>query len=160
MLFRKQLPVFGQLGFRTIAIDLPGFGRSHAHQTHEAYSMENISLLLTFVEERRTFSRQIQQQMREIFGDLVFDTVIHRDVRLPESPSAGESILTYAPRSRAAADYRALAREITDGEAKPDEQCAGSVIRRGIQKHLVNLFDGVWIPKGARTYRPGIIEST
>lgn len=124
------------------------------------YSMENISLLLTFVEERRTFSRQIQQQMREIFGDLVFDTVIHRDVRLPESPSAGESILTYAPRSRAAADYRALAREITDGEAKPDEQCAGSAIRRGIQKHLVNLFDGVWIPKGARTYRPGIIEST
>jgi len=124
------------------------------------YSMENISLLLTFVEERRTFSRQIQQQMREIFGDLVFDTVIHRDVRLPESPSAGESILTYAPRSRAAADYRALAREITDGEANPDEQCAGSIIRRGIQKHLVNLFDGVWIPKGARTYRPGIIEST
>ncbi len=124
------------------------------------YSMENISLLLTFVEERRTFSRQIQQQMREIFGDLVFDTVVHRDVRLPESPSAGESILTYAPRSRAAADYRALAREITDGQAAPDEQCAGSVIRRGIQKHLVNLFDGVWIPKGARTYRPGIIEST
>lgn len=124
------------------------------------YSMENISLLLTFVEERRTFSRQIQQQMREIFGDLVFDTVIHRDVRLPESPSAGESILTYAPRSRAAADYRALAREITNGQAKPDEQCAASVLRRGIQKHLVNLFDGVWIPKGAHACRPGIIEST
>ncbi len=124
------------------------------------YSMENISLLLTFVEERRTFSRQIQQQMRDIFGDLVFDTVVHRDVRLPESPSAGESILTYAPRSRAAADYRALACEITNGEVKPQQEHAPGAIRRGIQKHLVNLFDGVWIPKGTRSYRPGIIEST
>jgi chromosome partitioning protein len=124
------------------------------------YSMENISLLLTFVEERRTFSRQIQQQMRDIFGNLVFDTVVHRDVRLPESPSAGESILTYAPRSRAAADYRALACEITNGESKPQQEHAPGTIRRGIQKHLVNLFDGVWIPKGTRPYRPGIIEST
>ena len=72
------------------------------------YSMENISLLLTFVEERRTFSRQIQQQMRDIFGDLVFDTVVHRDVRLAEAPSAGESVLTYAARCRGARDYRAL----------------------------------------------------
>lgn len=46
LLFRKQLPVFGQLGFRTIAIDLPGFGRSEVHKTHGAYSMENINAQL------------------------------------------------------------------------------------------------------------------
>jgi chromosome partitioning protein len=123
-------------------------------------SMENISLLLTFVEERRTFSRQIQRQMRDLFGDLVFDTVIHRDVRLAESPSAGESILTYGPRSRGAADYNALASELITGVVHAEEPCPGAAIRRGIQKRLVSLFDGVWIPKGTRSYRPAIIEST
>jgi len=72
-----------------------------------------LGLLLTFVEKRRVLSRQTQKQMREYFGDLVFDTVIHRCVRLAEAPSAGEPIFTYAPESRAAAEYRALAEEIT-----------------------------------------------
>jgi len=123
------------------------------------YSMENISLLLTFVEERRTFSRQIQQQLRDIFGDLVFDTVVHRDVRLAESPSAGESVLTYAPRCRGASDYRALASEILTGTPKLQEP-AESRVRRGIQKRLSSIFEGVWIPKRARRANPGTIEST
>ncbi len=55
--------------------------------------------------------------MREFFGDLVFDTVIHRSVRLAEAPSAGEPVLTYAPKSRAAAEYEALAEEIINGKA-------------------------------------------
>lgn len=123
------------------------------------YSMENISLLLTFVEERRTFSRQIQQQMRDIFSDLVFDTVVHRDVRLAEAPSAGESVLTYAARSRGAQDYRALAGEILTGVPRT-EVPAESRIRRGIQKHLNNLFEGVWIPRRTQPLDPGSIEST
>jgi len=123
------------------------------------YSMEKISLLLTFVEERRTFSRQIQQQMRDIFSDLVFDTVVHRDVRLVEAPSAGEPVLTYAARSRGARDYRALAGEILTGVSKTEEP-ADSRIRRGIQKRLNNLFEGVWIPKRLQPLNPGSIEST
>jgi len=74
-------------------------------------------LLLTFVEDRLVFTRQIQQQMREFFGDLVFDTVIHRNVRLAEAPSAGESVLTYAPDSRGAIEYLALVDEILYGKA-------------------------------------------
>jgi chromosome partitioning protein len=74
-------------------------------------------LLLTFVEDRLIFTRQIQQQMREFFGDLVFDTVIHRSIRLAEAPSAGESILTYAPDSRGAIEYLALVDEILYGKA-------------------------------------------
>jgi chromosome partitioning protein len=74
-------------------------------------------LLLTFVEDRLIFTRQIQQQMREFFGDLVFDTVIHRSIRLAEAPSAGESILTYAPDSRGAVEYLALVDEILYGKA-------------------------------------------
>jgi len=76
-----------------------------------------LGLLLTFVEGRTLLSRQIQQQMREFFGDLVFETVIHRNVRLAEAPSAGESILTYGPENRGAAEYLALAEEIINGRA-------------------------------------------
>lgn len=71
-----------------------------------------LGILLTLVENNTLLSKQIQQQMREFFGQLVFDTVIHRNVRLAEAPSAGESVLIYAPQSKAAAEYRALAEEI------------------------------------------------
>jgi chromosome partitioning protein len=71
-----------------------------------------LGILLTLVENNTLLSRQIQQQMREFFGTLVFDTVIHRSVRLAEAPSAGEPVLIYAPESKAAAEYRALAGEI------------------------------------------------
>jgi chromosome partitioning protein len=75
-----------------------------------------LGVLLTFVEGRTTLSQQIQRQMREFFGELVFDTVIHRTIRLAEAPSAGQSILTYAPDSNGAAEYMALAQEIDDGK--------------------------------------------
>ncbi|MHC4740762.1 MAG: ParA family protein [Planctomycetota bacterium] len=74
-------------------------------------SVEVLGLLLTFVEEKTLLSSQIQHQIRQLFGDLVFNTVIHTNVRLIEAPSAGESVLTYAPESRAAADYTSLAEE-------------------------------------------------
>jgi chromosome partitioning protein len=86
-----------------------------------ACNVKILGLLLTFVEKRRLLSSQTQKQMREYFGALVFDTVIHRCVRLAEAPSAGQPIFTYAPESRAAAEYRALAEEIINGKA-PAEQ--------------------------------------
>ncbi len=122
-------------------------------QRFHPYSVENISLLLTFVEERTTFSRQIQQQMREIFGELVLDTVIHRNVRLAESPSAGIPVLKYAPQSKGATDYRALAAELlrtTPAAGEPSVER----MRRGIQKHLTTIFDGVWVPKRQRSVNP------
>lgn len=77
-----------------------------------------LGLLLTFVEDRIIFSKQIQRQMREFFGDLVFSTVIHRGVRLAEAPSTGESIFAYDPRGRGSVEYRALADEIINGKAE------------------------------------------
>jgi len=74
--------------------------------------IRTLGLILTFVEDRVSLSRQIQQQLREYFGPLVFDTVIHRNVRLAEAPSAGESIFTFAPGSKGAMEYKALAEEI------------------------------------------------
>jgi len=73
-----------------------------------------LGLLLTFVEDRALLCRQIQEQLREFFGSLVFETVIHRSVRIAESPSAGESILTYAPKDKGAVEYRAMANEVLE----------------------------------------------
>ncbi len=81
-------------------------------------NLQILGVLLTFVEDRTTLSKQVQRQLREFFGDLVFDTVIHRTIRLAEAPSAGQSVLTYAPGSRGAVDYIALAEEIGHGETK------------------------------------------
>jgi chromosome partitioning protein len=70
-------------------------------------------ILLTFLDNTK-LSRQVQEQMREFFGDLVLKTVIHRNVRLAEAPSAGEPVLTYAPESSGALEYTALAQELYD----------------------------------------------
>lgn len=105
-------------------------------------SAENLRILLTLVESRTTLSRQIQRQMREIFGARIFQAVIHNDVRLCEAPSAGESVLQYAPRSRGAREYRAVAAEIL-GDVAPMEPAGGRPSRRGIQKDLSELFGSV-----------------
>ena len=80
-----------------------------------------LGLLLTFVEKKTLLSRQTEKQMRKYFGDLVFDTVIHKCIRLAEAPSTGEPIFTYAPESRSAAEYMALASEILNGEPSAEQ---------------------------------------
>jgi chromosome partitioning protein len=102
-------------------------------------SAGNLNVLLTLVENRTTLSKQIQAQMRELFGTMVFQTVIHNNVRLCEAPSAGESILDYAPRSRGAVEYRALAAEVL-GNVPAVESVGHGATRRGIQKNLSELF--------------------
>ncbi len=90
-----------------------------------------LGLLLTFVDKTTLLSKQTQKQMREYFGDLVFDTVIHKCVRLAEAPSAGEPIFTYAPESRSAAEYRALSEEIFNGKASDEHIIdAQALVRR------------------------------
>jgi chromosome partitioning protein len=69
-------------------------------------------LVLTMFDGRNTLAQQVQAEVRTHFGDQVFRAVIPRNVRLSESPSHGLSVLEYDPRSRGAAAYRALAREI------------------------------------------------
>ena len=77
-------------------------------------AVKTLGLVLTFVEDRTRLSRQVQKQMRAYFGALVMRSVIHRSIRLAEAPSAGQSILTYAPESKGALEYEALAREIME----------------------------------------------
>ncbi len=89
-----------------------------------------LGLLLTFVDKTTLLSRQTQKQMREYFGALVFDTVIHKCVRLAEAPSAGEPIFTYAPESRSADEYRALAEEIINGKTSAEQIINGRALVR------------------------------
>ncbi|MFH1616881.1 MAG: ParA family protein [Planctomycetota bacterium] len=79
--------------------------------------LQLLGVLLTFVEKRTLLSKDVQKQTRAFFGDMVFDTAIHTNVRLAEAPSAGETVITYAPQSRGALEYIALAKEIRN-EAK------------------------------------------
>ncbi len=71
-------------------------------------------ILITRYEPRTVNSREVMARVLERFGDLVFDTVITRTVRFPETSVAGEPITTWAPKSGAADAYRALAREVID----------------------------------------------
>jgi chromosome partitioning protein len=70
-----------------------------------------LGLLLTFLESRTSLSRRVERGLRELFGPLVFQTVIHKTVSLAEAPSVGQPIISYAPSSRGSREYQALAAE-------------------------------------------------
>ncbi len=69
-------------------------------------------ILATMFDPRTLHSKEVIARVVEAFGDTVFDTVINRTVRFPETTVAGEPITRWAPRSSGAAAYRALAREV------------------------------------------------
>jgi chromosome partitioning protein len=69
-------------------------------------------ILATMYDSRTLHSREVLQRICEAFPDKVFETVIARTVRFPETTVAGEPITTYASSSSGAAAYRRLAREL------------------------------------------------
>ena len=68
--------------------------------------------LLTMFDGRTNLSTQVADDVRGHFGDLVLATIIPRSVRISESPSFGEPVLTLDPSSRGAVSYRLLAAEV------------------------------------------------
>jgi chromosome partitioning protein len=54
----------------------------------------------------------VVEEVRKHFGDMVFNTIIQRNVRLSEAPSYGESIIKYDASSKGAANYLNLANEL------------------------------------------------
>ena len=69
-------------------------------------------ILLTLAEQGTVLCRDVEKQMRDYFGELVFKTVIHRNIRLAEAPGAGESIMTFDENNSGAKEYMQLAEEI------------------------------------------------
>ncbi|MBN1506986.1 MAG: AAA family ATPase [Sedimentisphaerales bacterium] len=88
-------------------------------QRFHRYCAGNVRILLTCVEDRGALSKRVKQQMRELFGDLVLTTTIHRTVTLAEALAVGQAAETYAPSSTAAREYRKLAEELIATEAEP-----------------------------------------
>ena len=71
-------------------------------------------VVLTMYDQRNNLSRQVELDARENLGDLVFKTVIPRNVRVSEAPSFAMPVLTYDPQSKGSLAYLALAEEILD----------------------------------------------
>lgn len=73
---------------------------------------------LTMFDSRNNLSQQVEQDARDNLGDLVFKTMIPRNVRVSEAPSFAMPVLSYDPTSKGAMAYRALAREVMQKNAR------------------------------------------
>ncbi len=73
--------------------------------------LELDGILLTMYDDRTNLAQQVAEEVRKVFGELVFDTVVPRNVRLAEAPSHGRPIHAYDLRSRGSQAYLALGRE-------------------------------------------------
>ncbi|MFA6597663.1 MAG: AAA family ATPase [Ignavibacteriaceae bacterium] len=71
-------------------------------------------VLLTMYDVRLRLSQQVAEEVRKYFGEKVFNTIIHRNVRLSEAPSYGKPILLYDAVSSGAKNYIALASELLE----------------------------------------------
>ena len=69
-------------------------------------------MVLTMHDGRTRLAQDVEREVREHFPDLVFDTVIPRNVRVGEAPSYGVPVLRHAPRSAGSAAYLRLAKEV------------------------------------------------
>lgn len=76
------------------------------------HGLNIMGFVLTMYDNRLRLSNQVLEEVRRHFGDLVFHTVIARNVRLSEAPSHGQTILDYEPKSKGAVAYKALAKEV------------------------------------------------
>jgi chromosome partitioning protein len=71
-------------------------------------------IVMTMFDPRTKLSEQVVDEVRRFFGDLVYDVIIPRTVRLSEAPGFGQPITVYDPRSKGAEAYRELAAEVAD----------------------------------------------
>jgi chromosome partitioning protein len=69
-------------------------------------------IVCTLVDRRTNLSQAVERQIRNTYGDRVFETVIPMNTKLAESPAAGEPVRVYAPSSAGSTAYEALAEEL------------------------------------------------
>ena len=75
-------------------------------------NLQLLGVLVTMHDKRTSLARDIREQIADVFGAKVFNTVISKSVRLEESPAYRESIFSFAPNSTGAADYYSLCEEV------------------------------------------------
>jgi chromosome partitioning protein len=74
--------------------------------------MEGVAM--TMYDSRTNLSQQVVEEVHKYFGELVYKTIIPRNVRLSEAPSYGQSIIDYDPKSKGAEVYMQLAKEVIE----------------------------------------------
>lgn len=75
-------------------------------------SLKTLGIVVTMFDTRTNLAQQVEQNVRQHFGDSVFWSVIPRNVKLSEAPSYGQTINKYAPISSGAGAYKRLAQEV------------------------------------------------
>lgn len=82
--------------------------------SRQAAVLQFAGILLTMYDHNLELTQEVERQVREFFGEIVFFTTIPREVELAEAPSHGQTILEYAPRSRGCRAYVELCMEVMD----------------------------------------------
>jgi chromosome partitioning protein len=85
-------------------------------------------ILLTMFDDRTNLSHQVRDDLKDFFGDQVFETMIPRNVRLAEAPSHGKPVLLYDPDCRGSESYVKLAKEVISH----DQKGVGARIERSV----------------------------
>jgi chromosome partitioning protein len=75
-------------------------------------NLKILGVVITMHDRRTTLARDIHDQIKDLFGEKVFETVISKSVRLEESPAYKETIFTFAPNSSGAVEYSRLCEEV------------------------------------------------
>lgn len=75
-------------------------------------NLQLLGVVITMHDKRTTLARDIHEQIGNVFGERLFNTIITKSIRLEESPAYKESIFTFAPRSSGAMEYYSLSEEI------------------------------------------------
>ncbi len=76
------------------------------------HRLEFGGIVLTMYDHSLELTREVDREVREFFGEIVFETVIPRDVAVSEAPSHGKTVIDYAPRARGARAYVELCKEV------------------------------------------------
>ena len=87
-------------------------------QTRLNINLSIEGILLTMYDTRLRLANQVIEEVKLHFQQLVFDTIIHRNTRLGEAPSHGETIIMHDASSKGAINYLNLAKEILKNNSK------------------------------------------
>jgi chromosome partitioning protein len=74
--------------------------------------LELLGVVVTLFDKRTALSKDVEAQIRDVFGEKAFRTIITRSVRLEESPAHKETIFTFSPKSSGSIEYKNLSMEV------------------------------------------------
>jgi len=106
---------------------------SQLHDNSVNAALELVGVVMTMFDGRTNLSQQVVGEVREHFGERVFETVIARSSRLAEAPSFGKPIIHYDKHSSGAAAYELLAQELL---ARLDKKAGAEVVAEQTSVHV------------------------